>query len=54
MNKQHVVANKAFTDANPAAAKPYLILRPGPRVTEGVERLARAIHPELFATRETP
>lgn len=30
------------------------ILRPGPRVAEGVERLAAAIHPAAFAARGTP
>jgi len=30
------------------------ILRPGPRVAEGVERLARAIHPDAFAARRSP
>ena len=30
------------------------ILRPGPRVAEGVELLARAIHPTAFTARETP
>ena len=29
------------------------ILRPGPRVGEGLTRLARAIHPEAFGPRET-
>jgi iron complex transport system substrate-binding protein len=31
-----------------------LLNRPGPRIVEGLDALARAIHPEAFAERETP
>jgi iron complex transport system substrate-binding protein len=31
-----------------------LINRPGPRIIEGLDALARAIHPEAFAASETP
>lgn len=33
---------------------PDLILRPGPRLVDGVERLAQLLHPELFAPASGP
>jgi iron complex transport system substrate-binding protein len=31
-------------------ADPNVTSRPGPRLTEGLELVARAIHPELFGS----
>ncbi len=33
---------------------PDLLLRPTPRLLEGVRRMAQHLHPDLFPTTETP